>query len=236
VRRWTPRPFIVVVVLFVCAFLVYLYAYNAGFRAGRTSTLDAAGLPQRSGVRPVLQNEANRVRPEAGAPAPRQDVPSQDLPRQDVSGQDLSREDLGLPIEGLKASDVLDTFDQARPGGRRHEAADILAPRGTPVHAVTDGVIRRLFFSKAGGITVYEFDPAAVYCYYYAHLDHYAEGLRERQRVRKGEVIGYVGTTGDADPGTPHLHFAIFQLNPDKKWWQGTPINPYPTLQRLLQR
>lgn len=142
---------------------------------------------------------------------------------------------LGMPLEGVNPSDVLDTFDQARAGGRRHEATDILAPRGTPIHAVGDGVIQKLFLSKAGGNTIYEFDPAGFYCYYYAHLDRYAEGLHEGMQVKKGDVIGYVGSTGDASDKAPHLHFAIFKLGPEKRWWQGVAINPYPVLIHLVR-
>lgn len=143
---------------------------------------------------------------------------------------------IALPLDNLRPRDIQDTYNQGRPGGRKHEATDILAPMNTPVHAVTDGVIQKLFLSKPGGNTIYEFDPQGVYCYYYAHLDHYAPGLKQGQHVKQGDVIGYVGTTGDADAKTPHLHFAIFQLGPDKKWWQGTPINPYPYLLQALAR
>jgi peptidoglycan LD-endopeptidase LytH len=138
------------------------------------------------------------------------------------------------PIAGLRASDVLDTFSQSRPGGRIHEATDILEPRGTPVRAMVDGTIEKLFLSKPGGNTIYEFDAAKERCYYYAHLDHYAEGLSEGQPVSRGEVIGYVGNTGNAANGPPHLHLAIFELTPERHWWQGTPINPYPILLGLL--
>jgi peptidoglycan LD-endopeptidase LytH len=99
-----------------------------------------------------------------------------------------------------------------------------------------DGVIRKLFLSKPGGLTVYEFDRDEVFCFYYAHLDRYAEGLKEGQLVRRGQVIGYVGTTGNAPPETPHLHLAIFRLGPEKRWWQGTAIDPYPVLMNLLKQ
>ena len=112
-------------------------------------------------------------------------------------------------------------------GGRAHEAVDILAARNTPVHAAEDGSIAKLFYSKAGGNTVYQFDPAGTVSYYYAHLERYADGLREGQPVKRGDVIGYVGTSGNAPANTPHLHFAVFQLGPDKRWWKGRPIDPY---------
>jgi murein DD-endopeptidase MepM/ murein hydrolase activator NlpD len=136
--------------------------------------------------------------------------------------------DLQVPVAGVKSQELSDTFNQPRGDERRHEALDILAPRGTPVLAAADGTVVKLFNSKPGGLTVYAFDPSARYSYYYAHLDHYANALKEGQNVKKGELIGYVGTTGNADPSTPHLHFAVFELGPEKHWWQGTPVNPYP--------
>jgi murein DD-endopeptidase MepM/ murein hydrolase activator NlpD len=133
---------------------------------------------------------------------------------------------LRVPIDGIDIGSFKSGFAEAR-GSRPHEAVDILAPRGTPVHAVQDGTIAKLFLSKAGGTTIYEFEAEGRICYYYAHLDRYANGLHDGQHVSQGEVIGYVGTSGNAPPGTPHLHFAIFELNPDRKWWQGRPIDPY---------
>jgi murein DD-endopeptidase MepM/ murein hydrolase activator NlpD len=149
-------------------------------------------------------------------------------------GVDLAREledrDLAMPVEGVQREALVDTFDDPRSGGRRHEALDILAPHGTPVLAVEDGVIARLFKSAQGGITIYQFDPATQYVYYYAHLDRYAENLREGDRVRRGQVIGYVGTTGNAPKNTPHLHFAIFKMTDAKRWWEGTAIDPHEIL------
>ena len=118
---------------------------------------------------------------------------------------------LRLPIDGMNPELVKGGFYESR-GSRRHEAVDILAPRHTPVHAVESGTIARLFFSKAGGITIYQFDRSGRLCYYYAHLERYADGLHEGDAVSQGEVIGYVGTTGNAPPNTPHLHFAVFEL------------------------
>ena len=134
---------------------------------------------------------------------------------------------LTLPVEGVRADQLVDTFDATRAGGT-HEALDILAPRGTPVLAVEDGHVEKLFLSKPGGITIYQFDPSGQYAYYYAHLDRYADGLAEKQQVRRGQVIGYVGTSGNAPPNTPHLHFAVFKLGPEKHWWQGEAIDPFP--------
>jgi murein DD-endopeptidase MepM/ murein hydrolase activator NlpD len=138
------------------------------------------------------------------------------------------------PIAGLTGEDLHDTFDQLR-GVARHEAIDIMEPLGTPVHAVVDGTIAKLFLSKPGGNTIYLFDQAGQFCYYYAHLDRYAPNLREGMRVSPGQIIAFVGSTGNASASAPHLHFTIFQLGPEKRWWKGTPINPYPILLHLLK-
>lgn len=146
-----------------------------------------------------------------------------------VFGSDLSdlrRRSLLVPVRGIATDDLVSSFDDAR-GSRRHEAIDILAPRGTDVVAVEDGTIARLFTSAAGGLTIYQFDPTDTYVYYYAHLDSYAFGLKEGQAVRKGEVIGSVGTTGNAPKNTPHLHFGISKLDPDRRWWGGTALDPF---------
>ena len=139
------------------------------------------------------------------------------------------------PIAGLKAADVRDTFNEIH-NGHPHEATDIMEPRGTPVRAVVNGQIRKLFLSKPGGITIYEFDSSGKLCYYYAHLDHYATGLHEGQMVKAGEVIGYVGSTGDANPDAPHLHFGILEPDVAGEWWKGTWINPYSALIASTQR
>ena len=143
----------------------------------------------------------------------------------------LERRRLEVPVDGVSRSQLRDTFDEKRAGGlRKHEALDITAARGTPVRAVEDSRVAKLFTSVAGGLTIYLFDPGEMFSYYYAHLDRYADGLHEGQRLRQGDVIGYVGASGNADDDAPHLHFAIFQLNADRKWWEGTPINPYHVL------
>jgi len=138
---------------------------------------------------------------------------------------------IGMPIAGLRPSDLKDSFAEMH-GGHRHEAIDILEPRGTPILAVDAGVIVKLFHSVPGGITIYHFNPDRTICYYYAHLERYAEGLSEGQRVARGDRIGYVGTSGNAPPQTPHLHFAVYVLGPERHWWQGAAIDPYPLLRK----
>lgn len=141
----------------------------------------------------------------------------------------LRKRRLEVPVEGISRTDLIDTFFDARTG-RAHEAMDIMAPRHTPVRAVDDGTIAKLFTSKAGGLTIYQFEPSGTFCYYYAHLDRYAPGLHEGQSIGRGETIGYVGSTGNASETAPHLHFAIFRLNEARQWWKGDPINPFAVL------
>src|SRR5690348_14833976 len=186
-------------IMWLCSsvILMMLAVYYAGYRRGIQSRF----APARAGA--VSAGESDRLRT----------VTLNSISRDDY--ETLLARDLTPPLSGLKPSQILDTFDQARGSGRRHEATDIMAPRGTPVHAVQDGTIRKLFESRAGGTTIYEFDPEEIYCFYYAHLDRYAEGLHEGMTVRKGDMIGYVGSTGNAAREAPHLHFAIVKLGPD---------------------
>jgi murein DD-endopeptidase MepM/ murein hydrolase activator NlpD len=142
------------------------------------------------------------------------------------SGALPSRE-LVFPVQGYDLAQLRDTFDERR-GKSKHEALDIMAKRGTPVLAVDDGRIVKLFRSVPGGITLYQFDEQETVAYYYAHLDRYAAGVAEGTRVKRGDVIGYVGSTGNAAADAPHLHFAIFKLGADRRWWKGEAINPYP--------
>jgi murein DD-endopeptidase MepM/ murein hydrolase activator NlpD len=138
---------------------------------------------------------------------------------------------LTVPVLGVRREDLRDSFDETRGNDRRHEAIDILAPRGTPVLAVEDGTIAKLFLSHGGGgKTIYQFDDDGLYAYYYAHLDRYAEGLTEGARVHRAQVIGYVGTSGNAPPDTPHLHFAVYLLEAERNWWEGDPVNPFEIL------
>ncbi len=143
----------------------------------------------------------------------------------------LAARPLLIPVQGVAPQALADTYTQAR-GGRQHEAMDIMAARGTPVVAVDDGRLVKLFHSVPGGLTLYQFDPSGQLAYYYAHLDRYADGLKEGAMLKRGQVIGYVGSTGNAAPDGPHLHFAVFRLGPEKLWWKGEPVNPYAALRQ----
>jgi murein DD-endopeptidase MepM/ murein hydrolase activator NlpD len=145
---------------------------------------------------------------------------------------DLRARHLLIPVAGVEPGDLRSSFAEARSGGRTHEAIDILAPRNTRVRAVEDGTIEKLFESRAGGLTIYQFDPQERYAYYYAHLERYAPGLEDGDAVKRGDLIGYVGTSGNAPPDAPHLHFAIFELTDQRRWWQGDPIDPFQVWSR----
>jgi murein DD-endopeptidase MepM/ murein hydrolase activator NlpD len=172
-----------------------------------------SALPQQPAGRPGQDIETPRAPVESTAPGPA----------------------IASPIQGVKASELRDSFNEMH-NGHRHEAIDISEPEGTPVRAVVNGTIQKLFFSKAGGNTIYEFDHASVYCYYYAHLERYSDGLHDGMPVSQGKVIGYVGASGNASPAAPHLHFAIYLLGPQKRWWEGTAKDPYPVLEHTLKQ
>ena len=135
-----------------------------------------------------------------------------------------------VPVAGIRAEQLHDTFNEARSEGRVHEAIDIIAPQGTKVLAVTDGKIVKLFTSEKGGFTIYQLSPQQTLVFYYAHLQRYADGLAEQQEVRQGDLLGYVGDTGNAQPGNYHLHFAIWQITNPKDFWNGANLNPYDIL------
>ena len=194
------------------------------FSAAAAMALGACGRDEGGTATSPAQPESP---PAFGVPVPGVDVRTAD-PARDAP-DDLARlraRRLTIPVAGVTASELRDTFTEAR-GAGRHEAIDIVAPRGTPVLAVEDGRIAKLFTSKPGGLTIYQFDPGERYAYYYAHLDAYAPGLAEGQRVDRGQRLGLVGTTGNAPPDTPHLHFAIVKLGPEKRWWTGEAIDPF---------
>jgi murein DD-endopeptidase MepM/ murein hydrolase activator NlpD len=219
-----------------------LLAANAGYYAWRHGaaprTLPTGPVvnvsPAADAARaPAVTGSASAPVPTAPVPSTSTAPPAATTTRADAAPAPVvAGSGLVVPVEGVTKAQLLDTFNQPRGTERRHEALDILAPAGTPVLAAVDGRIEKLFTSAAGGLTIYQFDPQRERAYYYAHLQSYAPTLREGVEVRRGEIIGFVGSTGNADPAAPHLHFAIFALGPEKRWWEGTPVNPYPLLAR----
>jgi len=141
-----------------------------------------------------------------------------------------------LPVAGIQTDQLTDSFEEPRDGSRRHHAIDILAPRGTPVLAADDGHVLRVSWNSAGGNTVYATDAESRIVYYYAHLDHYHEGLSAGMRLVKGDTIGFVGTTGNAPKDIPHLHFQIMRMPHDGKYWNGEAINPFSILRAEGER
>ena len=136
---------------------------------------------------------------------------------------------LMVPVDGIEPRRLPDTFYEKRDGVRIHEAQDIIAPRGTPVLAAIDGKILRMSQNTLGGITLYAIDSDDHYVFYYAHLDHYSDIVTVGREVRQGEVLGYVGTSGNAPPDTPHLHFQVMRkAEGHRDWWNGTPIDVRP--------
>ena len=203
-RTVSRLGWIVVVAVLAAAFAIF--AYNIGFRAGQ-GEVTVAGQKQ-------------VVDPRNGPPVTV------------AEGVVVGPTGLAIPVAGVKPDELSDTYTQARAGGARsHDAIDIMAPTGTPVVAAAPGKVEKLFFSDGGGgITAYVRSDDSRWSYYYAHLSAYAPGLHEGQRLRRGDPVGYVGVTGNANPAGPHLHFAINRMNPGERWWQGTAINPYPLL------
>ena len=140
------------------------------------------------------------------------------------------RDELIIPVTGVFSRELRDTFTDARGSGRVHDAIDIPAPRGTAVIAAAPGRVLKLFTSKAGGLMVYAADSTDRFILMYAHLDGYAPNLTDGAPLSRGQTIGFVGTTGNAPPNLPHLHFAIARSSDISRWWQGTAVNPYPLL------
>ena len=186
----------------------------------------AGGAPAANGDRLVQTDLSDADLPIR--PAPQSTTATSSAPTLTAAGSMPGK--LLVPVEGIAYSQLTDTFDQPRGQERHHEALDIMAPTGTPVRAAGDGKVVKLFDSKPGGITLYQFDPQEQHAYYYAHLDKYADGVKEGMQVKRGDLLGYVGATGNANPSAPHLHFAVVALTPEKQWWKGTPVNPYPLL------
>jgi murein DD-endopeptidase MepM/ murein hydrolase activator NlpD len=226
-----------VAVLSVCTFAVLLFAAFVWWDVHNRRLPDDLMAPEDLAPAAAAQRSPAADAPAKSAPVDPQPKAAQAAPpvaRPATTPpgveSELAARRLSIPVAGVAASALRDSFAEGRGGSRQHQAIDIPAPRHTPVVAVEDGTIAKLFRSRYGGITVYQFDPGGRYCYYYAHLQGYAPGLREGAAVRRGQVLGFVGTSGNAPADTPHLHFQIYELTPARHWWEGKPINPYPYL------
>jgi murein DD-endopeptidase MepM/ murein hydrolase activator NlpD len=184
--------------------------------------LDRASAPSIAAVEPAPVRELAPATTAPAEPRPLEPPPAR-------QADPLAERHLTLPVRGVDARALRDNFDSRR-GRRLHHALDIMAPRGTPVIAADDGRIAKVYRHALGGLSIYQYDPDERFSYYYAHMDRFADGLREGDTVKRGDILGYVGTTGNATPASPHLHFAVSRLGDDRKWWRGTPVNPYPYL------
>jgi peptidoglycan LD-endopeptidase LytH len=153
-------------------------------------------------------------------------------PQNPIANTFIGTVNLIIPVVGVRPDQLLDTFDDARSEGRVHDAIDIPAAAGTPVVAAADGQIVKLFQSERGGITIYQLSSDQNLIFYYAHLQQYAPNIAVGMAVRQGDVIAYVGDTGNAGTGNYHLHFSIAIVSDPKRYWEGTNINPYPLLHR----
>jgi murein DD-endopeptidase MepM/ murein hydrolase activator NlpD len=223
----TVKLRILLTVLF--AFIVVLVSFAINFRA--TPVLPVIGVQPIPPAAPVAIGTPLPAPPtDPVAPAP-EELIAAPVPAPAISSS-VSTVNLIIPVAGIRPEQLIDTFDDARSEGRLHDAIDIMAPAGTPVLAATDGRIVKLFQSERGGITIYQLGPNQDVIFYYAHLAGYAPGLAEGSNVRQGDVIAYVGDTGNAGAGNYHLHFSIAVVSDPKRYWDGTNINPYPILRR----
>lgn len=203
---------------FCCCATALLAACTGGAPADEGGrTVDSA-----AGVDAVVPRDAGAVAQPAESSA---------APRDSSDELRVLASRLIIPVQGVVASQLRDSYTDAR-SGHTHEALDIMAPRGTPVLSAADGRLLKLFQSVRGGTMVYAADPSDRFILMYGHLDAYADGLVAGMPLRQGQLLGYVGSTGDADAGAPHLHFAIARGHPSVAWWKGEPVNPYPLLVR----
>ncbi|HET9525933.1 MAG TPA: peptidoglycan DD-metalloendopeptidase family protein [Pyrinomonadaceae bacterium] len=180
--------------------------------------------PLQTQIRPIESPTPIEIPTPIAVPSP--------TPEPRTTANFVGQVELIIPVAGVKPDQLIDTFDEARTEGRLHDAIDIMAPAGTPVLAATDGKILRLFQSERGGTTIYQLSRDEKTVYYYAHLERYADNLTEGSMVRQGDVIAYVGDTGNAGAGNYHLHFSMAAVSDPTRYWEGTNINPYPLLRR----
>jgi murein DD-endopeptidase MepM/ murein hydrolase activator NlpD len=213
------------------AALLAVAAVGAATPAAKSTAAPAvrstAAPAVRSTAAPAVRRSAGPAARRSVTPAPTAAEPTPVVREADL--RDLRARALAFPVPSIRWEDTPDTYTDRR-GAAPHEALDIPAPRGAPAVAVDDGVVAKLYRSVPGGLTIYLFDRGRRFAYYYAHLDRYEPGLHEGQIVARGDVLGYVGSTGNASPDGPHLHFTIYKLDPSGRWWRGTALNPHPLL------
>jgi|SRR5215213_853898 len=203
-------------ILLCVVFLVIFALVSIAIRFRTTPVVPAVGLPPAA---PMSVAVGTPLPP----PPPVSPTPS--------TSTFVGTADLIIPVAGVRPEQLIDTFDAARSEGRVHDAIDIPAAAETPVLAAADGKIQKLFQSERGGTTIYQLSADQKLIFYYAHLSHYVDGLAEGDIVHQGQVIAYVGDTGNAGAGNYHLHFSIANVSDPKRYWEGTNINPYPLLQ-----
>jgi murein DD-endopeptidase MepM/ murein hydrolase activator NlpD len=236
----------VAVALLGLAFIAVGTAIKTGYiEVHRGARVDSSGVIVRTGAgdveMPLPRRDSANTAPTPAPPTPRElatdtlFAPAASNDSNAVRPTAAELADLAatmtIPVVGVQSKDLLDTFDEAR-GTRRHNALDIPAPRGTPVISATGGRILRLFSSQAGGLMVYASDPNDRFVLMYAHLDRYANGLADGMPLQRGDTLGFVGTTGNAPPNVPHLHFGIARTSNVARWWTGMPVDPRPLLRR----
>ena len=229
---------LLIVVVIVAGLAVQIWWRPRHAALGPTAT----NLNRESAATPILENSPP-TSPSPAAPVIAQSPAAQSVeetppPQTDqASSPPLNPSFVGtlkliIPVAGVKPDQLLDTFTDARSEGRVHDAIDIPAPAGTPVLAAADGEIVKLFPSERGGTTIYQLSSDRKLVFYYAHLQRYADGLVVGKFVKQGDVIAYVGDTGNAGAGNFHLHFSISIVPDPKRYWEGTNINPYPLLRQ----
>jgi murein DD-endopeptidase MepM/ murein hydrolase activator NlpD len=226
---------IIVVVFTALAAFLWLRSRRTGFGNDYIDFRDAervsgsvSGNRSPLTISPTLSPAASPQAPPTSA-SPENTPASKAMP---LPGNYVGTINLIVPVMGVRPDQLRDTFTDARSEGRVHDAIDIAAPGGTPVVAAADGELIKLFQSDRGGTTIYQLSTDKKLVFYYAHLQRYADGLAPGKFVRQGEVIAYVGDTGNAGTGNFHLHFSISVVADPKRYWEGTNINPYPILHR----
>jgi murein DD-endopeptidase MepM/ murein hydrolase activator NlpD len=235
------RVLVVAALLFAClATLVWYLSAEYGTRPVTPIALPSPGASGEGVASPTPTVTATPAETPAASPAAEASAtptPAAAMPQtESMRGGDSTKPSeppaLLIPVAGVRPEQLQDTFSAARSEGRRHDAIDIIAPRGTPVLAAADGRVLRLFQSERGGITIYQLSTDEHIIYYYAHLDRYADGLTVGRVLRRGETIAYVGDTGNTTPGNYHLHFQVYRISDTKQFWTGENLNPYELLRR----